>query len=414
MANPGQEFPMMIMIRTALPLMLFLFSPMAALHAAEFDILKFGATANDSSDDTTAIIAALRACSEKGGGTVLVPSGTFIVSRQGSEDPIIAIPSNITLRGEGAASILKFADKANASNFWRMLGAPKDGCRNVAICDLHLDGSNTFPKYEKGRTPEQNHGIFMSTQSGVIENVTIRNVLVENFCGDCVAIGRGCRSITVRDVSVRNFIRQGIQMAGDEGARDYLVTGCKDLEHSIEPGGSTIHVEHARGLKNVIITSNHCRRSILAGGVTNLVLADNIVEGRIEGNGNINAIVRGNSVTGAEGGKAHLMQFGYSDGIILKDNFITGATEGQGGIYVWGTSKYNPEPSKQVLIMGNALRIKGQPILLNGVRGGLVRDNLAEGVEPADVVKLQRCENVEVRTVTRGNNERGTEETPRK
>ena len=366
-----------------------------AAHA-DFDITKFGATPGDEQDDTPAILAALKACSDAGGGTVFVPAGTFIVERQGSEDPIIAIPSDITLRGEGAASVLKFAVRANKSNFWRMLGAPKGGCRNVTIRDLRLDGSNTFPKYEKGKTPEQNHGVFLYSTAGVIENVSICNLLIENFCGDCVAIGRGCRNITVRDVSTRNFIRQGIQLGGDENARDYLVTGCQDLEHSVQPGGSSIHVEHARGLKNVIITANRCRRSILASGVTNLVLSDNIVDGRIEGNGNTNAIVRGNTVTGSAGGKAHLMQFGYADGIIVKDNIVVSAEEEQGGLYVWGTSRYNPEPSKQAIITGNLFRIHGQAILLNGVKGGLVRDNLAEGTEPAAIVKLQRCEGVEV------------------
>lgn len=367
-----------------------------SIAQAEFDITKFGAIPGDDTDDTPAILTALRTCSEAGGGTVFVPAGTFIVARQGSEDPILAIPSDITLRGEGAASVLKFAARANQSNFWRMLGAPKAGCRNVTIRDLHLDGSNTSPKYEKGKTPEQNHGVFLYSTTGVIENVTIRNLLIENFCGDCVAIGRGCRNITVRDVSTRNFIRQGIQLGGDEHARDYLVTGCQDLEHSVQPGGSSIHVEHARGLRNVIITANRCRRSILAGGVTNLVLSDNIVDGRIEGNGNTNAIVRGNTVTGIAGGKGTLMQFGYADGIIVKDNILTSAAEEQGGLYVWGSSRYNPEPSKQAIITGNLFRIHGQPILLNGVKGGLVRDNVAEGAEPAAIVKLQRCEGVEV------------------
>jgi len=211
----------------------------------------------------------------------------------------------------------------------------------------------------------------------VIENITLCDLLVENFCGDCVSLSRGCRNITVRNVSMRNFIRQGIQLAGDENARDYLVTGCQDLEHSIEPGGSTIHVEHARGLKNVIITANRCRHSLLASGVANLVLSDNVIEGRMEGNNNSNAIVRGNIVNGTDGGKAALMQFGYADGIIVKDNILVSASEDQAGLYVWGSSRY-------------------KPISLNGVRAGLVRDNLVGELSVPSAVKLQRCEGVNV------------------
>lgn len=363
--------------------------------AGRFDITAHGATANDESDDTLAIAAALQACDEAGGGTVWVPAGTFLVKRQGAESPILELPSNATVCGEGASSVLKFAP--GVTNFWRMLGAGKEGCRNVTIRDLRLDGGNTAPRYEKGKTPEQNHGIFLSSEKGVIENVTIRDLLVENFSGDCVAVGRGCRNITIRDVSVRNFIRQGIQLAGDENARDYLVTGCQDLEHTVQPGGSTIHVEHARGLRGVIIQGNRCRKSILAGGVDGLIIRDNIVHGRIEGNSDTNTIVQGNTVYGAEGAKAVLMQFGYADGLVIRDNILVSQDEEQGGIYVWGASRYNPEPSKRVVISGNVLRVKTRPISLNGVTGGLVADNLVEGATAAAPVDAKRIEGVEIR-----------------
>ena len=52
------------------------------------------------------------------------------------------------------------------------------------------------------------------------------------------------------------------------------------------------------------------------------------------------------------------------------------------------------EPSKQVIIADNLLRIKGQPISLNGVRGGLVRGNLSEA--EGNLVKQSRCEGVRI------------------
>ncbi|MCB1088878.1 MAG: right-handed parallel beta-helix repeat-containing protein, partial [Verrucomicrobiae bacterium] len=233
------------------------------------------------------------------------------------------------------------------------------------------------------------------SETGVIDNITLRDLLVENFAGDCVAVGRGCRNITIRDISVRNFIRQGIQLAGDENARDYLVTGCQDLEPDIEPGGSTIHVEHARGLKGVIIQGNRCRKSILAGGVDGLIIRDNVVHGRIEGNSDRNALVQGNTVFAAAGDTRSVLQFGYAEGLAIKDNIVVSENPEQLGIYVWGASKYNPEPSRLVCVTGNLLRVKGRPIALNGVTGGIVADNLCEGViEP---VEAKRTEKVEIR-----------------
>jgi hypothetical protein len=229
----------------------------------------------------------------------------------------------------------------------------------------------------------------------VIENITLRALLVENFSGDCVGIGSGCRNVTIIAVTVRNFLRQGIQLAGDSQARAYLVTGCQDLEGTVKPGGSTIHVEHARGLSEVIIADNRCRHSILTGGVNRLVIRGNIVTGRIEGNGNSNAIVQGNIVNG-QSDRGALVQFGFADGLLLKDNIIIGNTPDHNGIYVWGTSKYNPAPSKNVSIVGNLVRVAKAGISLNGVDGGIVRDNILDLPAGQPDITLQRCTNLAV------------------
>ncbi|CAK9067240.1 Uncharacterized protein SCF082_LOCUS34074, partial [Durusdinium trenchii] len=81
--------------------------------ADDFTITDYGATANDATDDTQAINATLAACKEAGGGTVIIPTGTFVVSRQGSESPILEIPALTTVRGDGDGSILKFDPAVN-------------------------------------------------------------------------------------------------------------------------------------------------------------------------------------------------------------------------------------------------------------------------------------------------------------
>jgi len=366
------------------------------LTGAQFDIRQYGATPNDPSDDTLAIRKALEACAAAGGGTVFVPVGTYLVCRQKSESPILELPSNTILCGEGPASVLKFDPRVNQSNFWRMLGAAGKDCRNVTVRDLHLDGSNTHPKYVKGETPEHNHGIFLYLEGGVIENFTLQDLLVENFSGDCIGLGHGCRNVTIRGVSLRNFVRQGIQLGGGSGARDYLVTGCQDLEGTVEPGGSTLHVEHARGLTGVILADNRCRHSILAGGVDGLVIRGNLVTGRIEGNYDTNTVVQGNVVR-AGGGKRPVLQFGFADGLLIRDNVLIGEDPQQIGVYVWGTSSYDPKPSRQVSILDNVIRVAGTPVSLNGVQGALIRDNLVEpdAARPAEVL-TKRCERVSV------------------
>jgi hypothetical protein len=366
------------------------------LSAAPFNIVDFGATPNDDDDDTAAVVKTLAACEKAGGGTVLVPAGTFVITRQGAESPILTVPSNTTLCGEGAASTLQFPQRASESNFWRMLGNGSAGARNIAIRDLHLDGGNTHTAYTKG-VPEQNHGIFLYAKDATVENVLIERLLVENFSGDCVAIGVGCRNVTVRDVAMRNFLRQGVQMAGGNGARDYLVTGCHDLEHTISPGGSTIHVEHARGLQNVQIIANRCRKSILAGGVDGLLIRDNVVSGRMEGNGNTNCVVAGNLVRGAAGATRALMQFGYADGLVVRDNILRSADDSkQVGLYIWGKSKYNANPSRNVAVSGNLISSGEVGIALNGVVDAVIGSNRIINASDTQSITVSRGENVVV------------------
>lgn len=362
-------------------LVILVVSP-GALSAEEFDITKFGATANDETDDTSAIEDALTACGQAGGGTVVVPAGTFILSRRNAESPILEVPPNTTLRGEGTASTLKFADGVNQSNFWRMIGAPVDGgTKNVVIRDLHLDGSNTHPKYVKGETPEHNAGLWFYNKKHIIENVTVLNVFAENFSGDCMAFSWNCRSITVRDCTFRNFIRQGIQMGGSPGSRDYLVTGCRDLEHSVQPGGSTIHVEHARGLKNVIIENNQCRKSILAGGVDGMIIRGNTITGKIVGNGNTNLLIVDNIVRSGVN-KGAVVQLGYTKGLTLKGNLVFGNDQNSSGVYVWGNSRYNDQPGEDVLIIGNQITSAKHAISLNGATNVRITGNVLNAPMP--------------------------------
>ena len=361
----------------------------ATSTAKEFNITDYGATAGDETDDSTAIENALAACGEAGGGTVFIPAGTFFLSRRNNESPILEVPPNTTLRGEGAASILKFNPNVNQSNFWRMIGAPViGGTKNVVIRDLHLDGSNTHPKYIKGETPEHNAGLWFYNKNHVIENVTVLNVFAENFSGDCMAFSYNCRGITLRDCTLRNFIRQGIQLGGSPGSRDYTVTGCRDLEHSVQSSGSTIHVEHARGLKNVIIENNQCRKSILAGGVDGMVIRGNTVTGRIVGNSNTNLVIHSNIVTAAT--KKHaVVQLGYTKGLIFRGNIIHGANDSTVGLYIWGNSRYNKQPGEDVIISDNKISGTETAISLNGTKDVRIHGNT---LKAANLLRQKRTE----------------------
>lgn len=150
------------------------------------------------------------------------------------------------------------------------------------------------------------------------------------------------------------------------------------------------------GLTGVILADNRCRHSILAGGVDGLVIRGNLVTGRIEGNYDTNTVVQGNVVR-AGSGKRPVLQFGFADGLLIRDNLLVGEDPQQIGVYVWGTSSYDPKPSRQVSILDNVIRVAGTPVSLNGVQGALIRDNLVEpdAARPSEVL-TKRCERVTV------------------
>lgn len=364
-----------------------------SLVGAEFDITKFGATPDDATDDTLAIRACFAGCAKAGGGEIIVPKGVFLVSRQRSETPVLTIPTKTVVRGLGDESVLKFDARVNESNFWRMLGSTETAS-GITIRDLHLDGANTHTSYVKGKTPEQNHGVFFYTKEGRIERVTVENCLIENFCGDCVSFSQGCREFVIKNIRVRNFIRQGIQMGGGKGDGGHLVTGCRDLDHTVTPGGSTIHVEHAEGGKGFRIEKNICHANLLAGGgAEELIVRDNEIYGRIEGNSIRNGLFE-NNVLHARKSKAALMQFGFANGLVIRGNTIKADGLEGPGIYVWGASRYNPAVSENVTIENNVLALAGQPIALNGVKQVTVRGNKITGSKAKSPVDAKRAEQV--------------------
>jgi polygalacturonase len=78
----------------------------ATLSAATCDVRTFGAKGDGSSKDTRAIQSAIDACAGKGGGTVVLTSGTYLSA------PIV-LKSNITLELDRGATLLGSPDHAD-------------------------------------------------------------------------------------------------------------------------------------------------------------------------------------------------------------------------------------------------------------------------------------------------------------
>lgn len=151
-------------------------------NTSTVNIKTYGAVGDGATDDTAAIAAAIAACPEN--GTVYVPDGTFRVSD-------IVLKSNMRITGNGATSIIKWADGVTEMNHNCITA---NNVSNVIIDHLHLDGNranNTIPG-------ESKDGGWNCVHSRESDHLTIDNVIMHS------AGYHGVHMFKVTDVLIRD------------------------------------------------------------------------------------------------------------------------------------------------------------------------------------------------------------------
>lgn len=88
-----------------------------------------GARGDGTTDDTSAITAAISACNTAGGGDVYFPEGTYLISSA------LSIPNFVNLRGAGQSSIIRCSGNHYAIAF--------NGGNRTQISDLQIDASSS-------------------------------------------------------------------------------------------------------------------------------------------------------------------------------------------------------------------------------------------------------------------------------
>ena len=103
---------------------------------AQVDVKTYGAVGDGLTDDTAAFDTAIKLLADAGGGTCLVPKGTYLISASGITS---RVRSGVHLAGEGHESILKIAAAPSGA----LVGG--DG-NDWSIENLALDMGNFIPK----------------------------------------------------------------------------------------------------------------------------------------------------------------------------------------------------------------------------------------------------------------------------
>jgi parallel beta-helix repeat protein len=180
-----------------------------------------GAAGTGLVDDTAAIQAAIDAVELAGGGTVLLPLGTFLVSSS-----LVMDSANVTLAGLGRGSIIK-----SVTNDEIVRG---DNTSKLVIRDLQILGDADVLK---------------TLQRGIqwvnVTDSLIQNVYVKNAGYDGILLLSGCVGNIVANNRVEGCQDDGINIGGDPTTASTgnivignRVTGCVNTGIHISDGSS--------------------------------------------------------------------------------------------------------------------------------------------------------------------------------
>lgn len=132
------------------------------------------------------------------GGEVIIPAGKYVCAT-----PIILDRDNVIIRGEGAATLLRVADKANIPVFvmGQTIRTPTMTRHYIQVKNLHIDGNRLNQTSEcmggpcSDQFPLRNNGITIRRcEDCVVDNVTVYGAISGGLVTEL-----GCERLMIRD-----------------------------------------------------------------------------------------------------------------------------------------------------------------------------------------------------------------------
>ncbi|HEX4056036.1 MAG TPA: glycoside hydrolase family 28 protein [Tepidisphaeraceae bacterium] len=204
-----------------------------------FDIADFGAVGGGKTLNTTAFRNAVAACAKAGGGTVAVPSRTFLTGP-------FSLSSNVDLRLAAGSTIL-FTDNpadltVTASGFENDISA--ENCHDIAITGSGtIDGNGSYfwrnfvgPKndpYDDPWMPHRPRLIALNNCTRVlVQGVTLTNSPMFHL------VPSRCRDVTIDGIRILSPANSPNTDGIDPSGANFLITGC-----TIDTGDDCIAVK---------------------------------------------------------------------------------------------------------------------------------------------------------------------------
>jgi hypothetical protein len=350
-----------------------------------FDVTSYGADATGANDSTVAIQKAIDAAAASGGGVVFLPSGTFQVAPQGTDNWALRIShGNIVLRGAGRDKTFLFNNTylmrlksiilvQGAEERWKVEPAkgpvvlitsdllsptrdiPVEGVEGFKAGDwviLRADATDAFIAEHNmadkwGGKGERLGGVIFQRQILSIDSdkkmlsvdVPIRYYLKTRDRARVHAAPFHVEEVGIEDLSIGNVEHPKTTELQGWGLTDFAVDG------------TPAHDVHACAA----ITFNHARNSWISN-VATWHPPGNTTNARILSNGIVLSECRGVTVQncdfeyalyGGGGGNAYMYRLHYSNECLVKDclsgnsrhGFVVAGMASSGNVFLRGTAK---------------------------------------------------------------------------
>ena len=306
------------------------------------NVKDFQATGNGQTDDSPAFVKALEKLAENGGGTLLIPPGTYLVAD-------LNVGSGTVIKGSGSPipTLVKRPDAKNILD----ISSPRFADASGFLHDITIENVILLGRSKQDGFSEHIHNV----NALGVERLSILNVRFEAFQGDGIYLGTRRRAngeiIHNSEIKITDNVFEG---ANNENRNGISIIDCLHctLEHNV---------------------FYHVSRPNMPGAID---IEPNQTNEVIRG-----VMIRNNTITGNNGGVGaisvalNLRDFLETPNqIVIEDNHIENSKWGI--TVVWrGEPVTSSTPSLNSVIRNNVVRGVDRPLTLDGAVGFTVDEN---------------------------------------
>lgn len=234
----------------------------------------FGAKGDGVTENGIIVRQVMGLLRSNGGGTLIIPQGTFLVSRglSGGIQQMFLMGSNTRVLGQGRGKTILKLNPTDLFNFRRMFtfDAASGPVSNVEIGNLTIDMSNiytTYPPPPEFGGDAQNNGIFTYSDTYNVSDYFFHDLEIINVTGDAIGISKRSLRGVASNIWQRDYLRQGFSLGGGGGTNGLFVYGLYDMPNQTvtSVGGHSIHSEPTDTLFNIYISKSKVNDFALSG-----------------------------------------------------------------------------------------------------------------------------------------------------